>query len=59
MNSVRAFGDYEDFKKWIEYILHYEMAKSFWGQVMEDYGLKVMCLGIHLTRIRIGMVKFD
>lgn len=36
-----------------------EMASSLWGQGGEGYGLKMMCLGVKLTRGGCEMVNID
>lgn len=39
------------------FILYYEMALSLQGQWAEGYGLKLMCLGVKLTRTGLVMVS--
>lgn len=57
LNSVGTVKKHGGFWRWIEHVLHYEMARSLWWQEVEGYGLKAAFWGVKLTKDRLR--KFD
>lgn len=56
LNSAGIFKDYTDFGSWTKSILHYGISISLRRCAEEASSLKVMCLGVMLTKGRDVMV---